>query len=72
MGLARFGLGGLAAPLVGLGGANTVLPLGIVTTTAIGLAIVAQIVLTGHKRETERSNLVEDTTSGEPELVTSK
>ena len=45
LGCARFGLGGIAAPLVGLGGAGGVLPLGIVTTAAIALAVVAQAVL---------------------------
>lgn len=50
LGLARFGLGGIAAPLVGLGGAEAVLPLGIVTVVATALAIVAQVALVGRGR----------------------
>jgi DHA1 family bicyclomycin/chloramphenicol resistance-like MFS transporter len=38
LGLARFGIGGLAAPLVGLGGSHDALPLGLVTVTATLLA----------------------------------
>src|SRR5205085_2718047 len=37
LGLARFAFGGLSAPLVGLGGAATVLPLGIVTVVSVAL-----------------------------------
>ncbi|MEU5593385.1 aldo/keto reductase [Streptomyces sp. NPDC020298] len=44
LGCARFGLGGVAAPLVGLGGARAVLPLGIVTVASIALAAVAHAV----------------------------
>jgi MFS transporter, DHA1 family, multidrug resistance protein len=38
LGLARFAFGGLAAPLVGLGGAGTAVPLGVVTVASAGLA----------------------------------
>lgn len=38
LGYARFGLGGIAAPLVGIGGGANVLPLGIVTVASILLA----------------------------------
>lgn len=38
LGLARFGLGALAAPLVGLGGSHDALPLGLVTVAATLLA----------------------------------
>jgi DHA1 family bicyclomycin/chloramphenicol resistance-like MFS transporter len=41
LGVARFGFGGLAAPLVGLGGAGTAVPLGLVTVVAAALAVVA-------------------------------
>ncbi|MER6785102.1 multidrug effflux MFS transporter [Streptomyces sp. NPDC000658] len=44
LGCARFGLGGVAAPLVGLGGARAVLPLGLVTVVSIALAAVAHAV----------------------------
>ena len=43
LGLARFGIGGLAAPLVGLGGSHDALPLGLVTVTATLLAGVAYL-----------------------------
>ncbi len=42
LGCARFGLGGIAAPLVGIGGGEDVLPLGIVTVTSIVLAVLVQ------------------------------
>ena len=45
LGCARFGFGGFAAPLVGLGGSQAVLPLGIVTVGATALAFLAQIML---------------------------
>ena len=41
LGLARYAFGGLAAPLVGLGGAGTAIPLGLVAVVAAGLAAVA-------------------------------
>jgi MFS transporter, DHA1 family, multidrug resistance protein len=40
LGLARFGIGGLAAPLVGIGGSDDALPLGLVTVAATALAVV--------------------------------
>lgn len=50
LGCARFGLGGVAAPLVGLGGAQAVLPLGIVTVASIGLGVGAHVVFVGALR----------------------
>lgn len=50
LGLTRYAFGGVAAPLVGLAGANNVLPLGIVTTCAIGLAGVTYVALVGRER----------------------
>ncbi|TWF79805.1 DHA1 family bicyclomycin/chloramphenicol resistance-like MFS transporter [Pseudonocardia hierapolitana] len=41
LGLARFAFGGLTAPLVGLGGADDAVPLGLVTTVATALALIA-------------------------------
>jgi DHA1 family bicyclomycin/chloramphenicol resistance-like MFS transporter len=38
LGMARFAFGGIAAPLVGIAGAATMLPLGIVTVVSIALA----------------------------------
>ncbi len=45
LGLTRFAFGGVAAPLVGLGGAGTVLPLGIVTVGSVVLAVAAFVML---------------------------
>ncbi|MEU3400585.1 multidrug effflux MFS transporter [Streptomyces filamentosus] len=44
LGLAQFAFGGLAAPLVGLGGAGTAVPLGLVAVAATGLAVVVHAV----------------------------
>jgi DHA1 family bicyclomycin/chloramphenicol resistance-like MFS transporter len=41
LGMVRFGFGGIAAPLVGIAGAHTILPLGIVTLTAVTLSALA-------------------------------
>ena len=38
LGMVRFGFGGIAAPLVGVAGALSILPLGLVTTVAVLLA----------------------------------
>ncbi|MGU3586588.1 multidrug effflux MFS transporter [Rhodococcus sp. C26F] len=54
LGLARFGLGGVAAPLVGLGGASAVLPLGIVTVVCVVLSLVALIALVGRRNRSRR------------------
>ena len=35
LGMVRFGFGGVAAPLVGIAGALSILPLGVVTTVAV-------------------------------------
>ncbi|MFG3015866.1 multidrug effflux MFS transporter [Streptomyces cinerochromogenes] len=40
LGMARFAFGGLAAPLVGLGGAGTAVPLGLVTLACTALAVI--------------------------------
>ena len=57
LGCARFGLGGIAAPLVGIGGAQAVLPLGIVTVSAVLLAVIAHLAYirgtATHQAETE-------------------
>ena len=57
LGCARFGLGGVAAPLVGIGGGEDVLPLGIVTAVSIALAVVAHFVLVS--REGRRQHPVD-------------
>jgi DHA1 family bicyclomycin/chloramphenicol resistance-like MFS transporter len=45
VGLLQFGLGALAAPLVGVGGSHSAVPMGIVTLTAAVLALLARVVL---------------------------
>ena len=45
LGMVRFGFGGIAAPLVGVAGATSILPLGVVTVTAVILAAAAYLVL---------------------------
>ncbi|MFI6369566.1 multidrug effflux MFS transporter [Streptomyces sp. NPDC050546] len=40
LGTARFAFGGMAAPLVGLGGSATALPLGVVTVVCAALAVI--------------------------------
>ena len=50
LGMVRFGFGGIAAPLVGVAGAMSILPLGIVTTTCALLAGVFCALLISHRR----------------------
>jgi DHA1 family bicyclomycin/chloramphenicol resistance-like MFS transporter len=45
LGMVRFGFGGIAAPLVGVAGALSILPLGVVTTVAVLLAGAAYVLL---------------------------
>lgn len=45
LGMVRFGFGGVAAPLVGVAGALSILPLGVVTTVAVLLAGGAYLLL---------------------------
>lgn len=45
LGMVRFGFGGVAAPLVGVAGALSILPLGVVTTAAVLLAGAAYLLL---------------------------
>ncbi|MDR2320179.1 MAG: Bcr/CflA family drug resistance efflux transporter, partial [Microbacterium sp.] len=47
LGAIRFGFGGLAAPLVGIAGSLSILPLGLVTTISIVLAGAACLLLLG-------------------------
>lgn len=44
LGMTQFAFGGLAAPLVGLGGAENAIPLGLVTVVSTALAAVAYLV----------------------------
>lgn len=50
LGMVRFGFGGIAAPLVGLGGAATILPLGLVTVVAVALAGATCLTVTTRSR----------------------
>ncbi|MFD1538577.1 multidrug effflux MFS transporter [Nonomuraea guangzhouensis] len=45
LGVARFAFGGLSAPLVGLGGADNAVPLGLVTIVSAGLAVTSHAIL---------------------------
>jgi len=45
LGMVRFGFGGVAAPIVGIAGATVILPLGLVTVTAVVLAGTAFLLL---------------------------
>ncbi len=50
LGAVRFGLGGLAAPLVGIAGSLSILPLGLVTTISVILAAASCLLFVGRKR----------------------
>ncbi|WP_018178516.1 multidrug effflux MFS transporter [Jongsikchunia kroppenstedtii] len=50
VGLLQFGLGALAAPLVGIGGSHSAVPMGIVTVVAAVLALVARVALGRSRR----------------------
>ncbi|MDX2938796.1 multidrug effflux MFS transporter [Streptomyces ipomoeae] len=52
LGLARFAFGGLAAPLVGLGGAGTAVPLGLVTVVSAALAAIVYTLAMRHDTPT--------------------
>lgn len=45
LGMVRYGFGGIAAPLVGVAGATSILPLGIVTVTCLVLAALSFVFL---------------------------
>ncbi len=45
LGMVRFGFGGVAAPLVGIAGATSILPLGVVTVVAVALAAASFLFL---------------------------
>jgi MFS transporter, DHA1 family, multidrug resistance protein len=54
LGMVRFGFGGVAAPLVGVAGALSILPLGVVTVVSVALAAAAGLLL-APRRSTERA-----------------
>ena len=55
LGMVRFGFGGVTAPLVGVAGAATILPLGIVATASIVLAAGAYLVLAARRKKPAES-----------------
>jgi DHA1 family bicyclomycin/chloramphenicol resistance-like MFS transporter len=58
LGLARFAFGGLAAPLVGLGGADNALPLGLLTVASTVLAVTAYAMTIGFRRRDRNTSRV--------------
>jgi MFS transporter, DHA1 family, multidrug resistance protein len=71
LGAARFAFGGVAAPLVGVAGALSILPLGIVTTVSIVLAAVAGLVfLSRPTRATATAGATATATTGINHLTT--
>lgn len=52
LGMVRFGFGGFAAPLVGVAGATSILPLGLVTVTSVALAGAAFLILSRRRATT--------------------
>ncbi|MEU6742182.1 multidrug effflux MFS transporter [Streptosporangium sandarakinum] len=65
LGMARFAFGGVAAPFVGLAGAASMLPLGIVTVVSVALAVVACTALAPRRR----ARTAQPSPAGEPELA---
>ncbi|MHA7966880.1 multidrug effflux MFS transporter [Paenibacillus sp. CAU 1782] len=51
LGMLSFIFGGVAAPLVGLGGETTAMPLAIVILVMVALAVVSFVVLTGERKK---------------------
>ncbi|WP_457101872.1 multidrug effflux MFS transporter [Microbacterium sp. P5_E9] len=54
LGMARFAFGAIAAPLVGIAGATSILPLGLVTATSIALATIAYATLIAGPSRTQQ------------------
>lgn len=69
LGCARFGIGGIAAPLVGLGGATAVLPLGIVSVSCVALSFLAFVLFLGRNRAPENLSQREGGTQSEPQCA---
>jgi len=64
LGTVRFGFGAVSAPLVGLAGAASILPLGLVTVTATVLAAAAALLVVSPRRTTSASS-----SAGEPRIL---
>jgi MFS transporter, DHA1 family, multidrug resistance protein len=56
LGMVRFGFGGIAAPLVGVAGAGSILPLGVVTVSALVLAATTYLTLSARPRADRASD----------------
>jgi MFS transporter, DHA1 family, multidrug resistance protein len=70
LGAARFAFGGIAAPLVGVAGALSILPLGLVATIAVvAAAAVAFALLRPPARATARAGTAHPATEGIPTCV---
>ncbi|MGW4929831.1 multidrug effflux MFS transporter [Agromyces sp. NPDC004153] len=69
LGMARFAFGGAAAPLVGIAGAGTMLPLGIVTVAGIALA-AASVALLAPRRDQTRAASIDPHTPAADALAT--
>jgi MFS transporter, DHA1 family, multidrug resistance protein len=67
LGMARFAVGGVAAPLVGIAGAGTMVPLGVVTTGSVALAVAAFALL--RTRRTTADEIAEGTQVPDPDLA---
>jgi DHA1 family bicyclomycin/chloramphenicol resistance-like MFS transporter len=63
LGMVRFGFGGIAAPLVGIAGALSILPLGVVTTVAVLLGGAAYLLLA--RRPTSPAQTTSHSETGE-------
>lgn len=63
LGLAQFAFGGLAAPLVGLGGSGTAVPLGVVTVVSVALAAIIYAVTIRPRTRTSQSTVAAGTTA---------
>jgi DHA1 family bicyclomycin/chloramphenicol resistance-like MFS transporter len=65
LGAARFAFGGIAAPLVGVAGALSILPLGLVTTVAVAAAgVTAALLLRRPARVTAPAGTTDSATKG--------
>lgn len=62
LGMVRFGFGGIAAPFVGVAGALSILPLGVVTVVTVILAAAASLLIHRPARASTRMNV--HTTTG--------
>lgn len=67
LGMVRFGFGGVAAPFVGVAGALSILPLGVVTVLSVVLAAAAGLLLAPRRTSVRRDAAPETAAAQEPE-----